>query len=47
MTRYAVDISTWVYVNAENETEAFNEAHAWCANTLDDFEIVNVEEVDD
>ena len=47
MPRYAVDISCWIYLDAPNETEAFNEAHTWCANILENFEIVNVEDMED
>lgn len=46
MPKYAVDISCWIYLEAPNETEAFGEAHAWCAENLDNFDIVNVEEVE-
>ena len=47
MTKYAVDISCWIYVDAENEDEALTEAHDWCVYALDNFEIVNVEVADD
>ena len=47
MTKYAVDISCWIYVDAETEDEAFNLATAELGRYLEDYEIVNVEVADD
>lgn len=47
MTKYAVDFSGWVYVDAEDGDIAFADVYYHLAQLLDNFEIVNVEEVTD
>lgn len=44
MPRYAVDVSTWFYVDTENADDAYDMVHEHLCGILDDFEIVNVEE---
>lgn len=43
MSRYAVDASVWLYVEAKDREDAFGIAHQQLADLVENFEIVNVE----
>lgn len=47
MPKYAVDVATWFYVDTDNPEAAYDAIHAHLCDIVDDFEIVNIKEMED